>query len=204
MMDLRKAFQNLPQPAQNWLTSDSVTAVIIDINKRLDLEGELLRILPTVILRLVVKDVKPENFIPELSKELDIDFNQASAIAKDIEEKILRKIETILRTNVGVDTKLIYTSPTPLPIPRPEGARLAPPLSGAAPTSEQPYIIYEEKPGLRETPRPEPPKLSEVKIPIKTQPPAPKPAPPAPPVPPAQQNTRTRSVHYSNLRTPLS
>lgn len=210
MMDLRKTFQNLPQPVQNWLTSDTVTAVIVDINRRLDLEGELLRILPTVILRLVVKDIKPENFIPELSKELDLDFSQASAVAKDVEEKILGKIETILRTNVGIDTKLIYNakpeilSPkiqppappaviapvTPPLTPKPAPPSVPPQPIKPAPSAVQlgdqsfdgaqdkPFIIYQERPEMRETPtlvapapkKPEPPKPPEVN-PVRSKPP---------------------------------
>src|SRR3989344_8617867 len=94
---LHQSFSNLPEPIIDWLTSDSVTDRIIKINQRLGLEGILLRILPNLILRLVVKDIKPENFITKLIEEFDLEFNLAATIANEINIAIFKPIENLLR-----------------------------------------------------------------------------------------------------------
>ncbi len=114
--DLRKKFDELPDKIREWLTSERATYVVIDINERLGMIGPLVKIIPNTILRLVTKDIEPSEFINVLSKELDIDFNSAKNIAQEIEEKILRPIEGLLRREADIDIKLIYfASPTAKP-----------------------------------------------------------------------------------------
>lgn len=276
MANLRETFQKLPPAIKDWLTSDRTTYAIIDFNKRLNMEGELTRILPTLILRLAVKDLKPENFIGELSFNFDLSFEEAAKLAREIEEKIFKGITNQLR-QLGVDIKLIYAAqppqtevklthtPTPVPGPMPKLPTPPPPkpipekillqtkeaahpeegaiatekkeirdkreeARPAIPVGEQPFIIYKERPELRETPAPapksapiirpstptQPPRASirppEVKIPIKALMPNQTVARPTPPPTPSTRPTMLSStdkpmirlVHYNNLRTPLN
>lgn len=120
---LRQKFMSLPEPLRDWLASERVTLAIIEINKRLGLFGILIEIIPTAILRLVVKDLEPKNFIAALIQELDIDTPAAAAIAQEIETKILRPVELPLRNQLGVDIKMIYAAaPSNISAPsRPSG-----------------------------------------------------------------------------------
>ena len=102
------AFQSLPENIRDWATSDSTMFSISEINTRLGLKEEKRRILPSLILRLITQNIDPQDFINELSYELNISFQTAKSIAQDIENSILKPIENELRKDVGVDVKLIY------------------------------------------------------------------------------------------------
>lgn len=220
-------FSSLPKEIRNWLASETATYIIIDINKRLGLKGEQQKVIASLVSKLVTQDLEPQNFIPELAKSLNMSFASAKVIAQETIEKILKNIERPLRT-LGIEISKIQLGaevgtpyipqvqaqpPAPLPPPPAPPARgevrpvetRRPPVS-QPPTGEQPYIIYKERPELRETPAPVPPvpkkpeplKPPEIKVPVKTAPP-----PPIPPRPAPSNNTSVRMVHYSNFRTPL-
>jgi len=105
---LDERFKSLPEPVKDWLWSEQVGYIITEITDRLGLPVEKLSIIPKLIYRLVVQDLEPINFINELSQELEVDFEIAKTIAKDIENNALKPIENDLRKAVGIDLKIIY------------------------------------------------------------------------------------------------
>ena len=107
-ISISAAYQSLPEQVRDWLSSDSVTFAIAETNTRLGLKEWRRRIIPTLVLRLIVQDIEPTDFINDLSRELNVSFQTAKAIAEDIETKVLKPIENELRREVGVDIKLIY------------------------------------------------------------------------------------------------
>ncbi len=104
------AYQSLPESVQQWLNDENVILMIDEINQKLNLsiEDETAEIIPNLILRLCVQDLSPRDFINELSHYLDISFESAKTLTKEIEEKILKPIEAPLKIDVGVDLKLLY------------------------------------------------------------------------------------------------
>lgn len=128
---LRAAFEKLPEPVKQWLTSEQVTSAVISINSKLDLVGDLVAIIPNyLILRLVVKDLNPENFIKELNNQLDLSPEQAKAITEEIYQKILKPIETPL--GINLDKMLQYSdlvSPAGLQSPQIETLSPKPPTT---------------------------------------------------------------------------
>jgi hypothetical protein len=99
---IRKKFEKLPDAIREWLTSEKVTYMIVDINRRLDLVGYLSAIIPGLITRLVVGDLSPEYFTQELSDNLFIELGDAKNISNEIEDKILKPIASQLR-NIDID-----------------------------------------------------------------------------------------------------
>lgn len=148
----RQKFLSLPQPITNWLTSDAATNTIIKINERLGLEGDLLKILPSLISRLVIKDLGPEGFAKELVWELNLEPNQIEGIIKEIYLGILRPIEIPLQNNPGINVQLIFTTTTQTALPRPAPSITPQPpqtthpiYSPIKPRSPLPPVNFEEK-----------------------------------------------------------
>ena len=81
-------FPELPEKIREWLTSERVTYTIIEINKKLDLFGNSLSVIPNLITRLVTQNLEPKNFIQELEDGLGLDGGQAVEISKEIVDTI--------------------------------------------------------------------------------------------------------------------
>ena len=177
------AFLALPQPAKDWLSSESSVYALGEIANRLDLDNEETAAVSLLTLRLVTKDLNPQDFINGLSQELNVNFETAKTITQDIEEKILMPIESELR-KIGVNLNLLYSSQKdsgqmavpPIPQTKSVSPETAPPSTG----SEQiPFMLH----STDETnlPTPQLPPRSEPAEPTQEQPSAPfgkiKPAP---------------------------
>lgn len=164
---INQQFLELPEKVRDWLTSERVTYTIIEINKKLDLFGGLLTVIPNLITKLVTKNLDPKNFIKELRDGLGLDDDQAQQFGREIVEKILRPIDLPLK-ETGVFIGLVYgttrtaapTTPTQPP-PPPKPAVPIPPVTpaptppapptGAAPAPQVfkvPINITESKPPL--------------------------------------------------------
>lgn len=135
--------------------------MIIDLNRRLGLEGVFIEVIPHLITRLAVRDLDPKKFIDELSNGADLDQPIAQGATEEIERRILRPVEVPLRNEVGVDIKAIFLAKPPVtpPIYRP-----APPPTNPNPTQPP---IYRPSPSIP-TPPPIPPKpVTPPEIPVK-------------------------------------
>lgn len=193
---LAEEFDTLPEAIKTWLASDHATIYVSEINKKLGIKGERRGIIPTLVLRLVTKDLEPRDFIPELAAELNIGQPIAKSLAEEIEAKILHPIELGLRRDAGVDIKLIYLGETAEKTVAPA----APPVTGKIP------------PPTAEISRPPIPPITKPQLP--TAPTAPEEKPAISPriiyrerdfqAKPEIKPASARIVHYSNLITPLS
>ncbi len=110
---IRQTFEKLPTKIREWLTSEEATYIIIELNRRLGLEGILIEVVPNTITRLVTKDLNPQNFVDDLSNGLDVDWPTARGVAEEIERRILRPVEVPLRNEVGIDIKAIFLAKPP-------------------------------------------------------------------------------------------
>lgn len=185
-IDLRESFLLLPEDVRDWLTSEQATYLVIDINKRLDLFGEDLKTIPNLITRLAVKDLDPKNLAVALKKELDVDFEQAKALAREIEEKILRPVAIPLKQANGVDVRDIYLGKQEL---APE-EELGIPLIAPEVASPKTRVVSD----VRREPAPAPP-----------PPPPPVPStPPAAPAEPSKEKTGDAPFILHEERAPVA
>src|SRR3989344_482438 len=106
--ELQRNIMELPDDVRGWLSSTRVTSTIKELNARLNLKDEKMRVIPRIILRLVGKDVDPQDFTNTLALELGVSDSSAKIIAKEIEEKILHQIENSLRLSADVDVALLH------------------------------------------------------------------------------------------------
>lgn len=183
---LNQLFNELPEKIRDWLTSERATYAVVEINKKLEIFGEALRVIPGLITRLVVKQLEPKDFAGELSEKLGLSNAEAAETAREIFEKILKPIDLQLK-EVGVFSGLIFARTTQTPPP--------PPTTSAptTPTFQTPPIpsIQRPVPPLIQTQEAAHPPQSQnppsiVKIPINVTTPRPPlpPVPPKPPIPP--------------------
>ncbi|MDD5547933.1 MAG: hypothetical protein PHN74_03535 [Candidatus Pacebacteria bacterium] len=102
------AYESLPEPIREWLSSEATILGVSEINKRLGFKDEKKRIIPRLVLRLTTQDLDPMDFINELSYELNISFQNAKTVTQEIEEKIFKPIESELKKDLNLDFKLVY------------------------------------------------------------------------------------------------
>ncbi|MEK7192016.1 MAG: hypothetical protein AAB646_00680 [Patescibacteria group bacterium] len=141
-----KDFKLLPEPIKDWLSSTRITDLISDLNKKLSFDDEeRIRVIPTMILRLCLGDLAPQNFLNELIGKLKLNPMIAKSAVQEIFESILRPIEVILRNELNIDLKTTMAEPEiptlketglpplpPLRVPPPILPRPTPPSSAIA------------------------------------------------------------------------
>jgi hypothetical protein len=176
MADLYEKFIYLPEKVRDWLSSDNLSFAIGEFNERLKLSLEKEGIIASLILRLTVRDIIPEDLANELKEGLEIDFNSAKNLALEIEEKLLRSKSGVLKElDVNIDLikegkekpkaeKPVIKEEIPAFIKKEEALRPAQgepaplPISEIElPAAEKPFMISEEKleiPVIPEAPKP--------------------------------------------------
>ncbi len=103
---LQQTLKEVPEKIRDWFGSERITNLVIDLNGGIGVEGEEIRVIPKLLLRLEVKDLEPQNFTQELSSQLKVDYEIAKSIAREIKKQILEPISlTLLRW--GIDINLI-------------------------------------------------------------------------------------------------
>ena len=115
---LKDELKNIPQKTRDWFSSEQIIDRIINLNKELGLgskiepgpkfkpASEKAAVIPLLLLRLQVKDLEPRNFTQELSSQLNVDYEIAKSIAREIKKQILEPISQAL-LRLGIDTNLI-------------------------------------------------------------------------------------------------
>jgi hypothetical protein len=103
----REQFKNLPLEIKEWVGSDQVTYIISEVNKKLGMRnpfGNDIRVIPRLILRLAVKDLKPESFSNALQEELDLTPVRTQQAVQEIKERVLEPIKLpLLRWGVNIN-----------------------------------------------------------------------------------------------------
>ncbi|MBU6141785.1 hypothetical protein KGO95_01530 [Patescibacteria group bacterium] len=136
----QEKFSLLPDKIKEWLSSEELVYIIGDIETKLGLSDEKVLVIPSLILRLVVQDIEPQDFTNTLSQELGVSSLIAKTIAEEVEKNALRPIEGELRSKTGIETKLIYH-------PRAAEKEEAPrPSVATAKTAEGPASLPQETP----------------------------------------------------------
>lgn len=216
--DLEKEvkFVRLPLAFRNYLAKNSVANLIGEIGQKFNLVPWQVQKLAKIVRRYFIKEVALVSLDNIIGEELKISLEIAAAIRESLTD-ILKAVPSVsVPTPPPPPQPVTPPAPPPTPPPAPVTPPPVPrPLPTATPkplTGDQPFIIYKERPELRETPapapsvpkKPEPPKpplatdavpstertSNVVRVPIKT------PSSPS-------NNASTRMVHYSNFRTPL-
>lgn len=136
MPEIQNLLKDVPQDIRYWLGSEKTTYFISALNQKLGLEGDRQRIIPRLLFRLETRNLLPQNFVSELSKELDKPVEELKPIIEEIKKNILLPIDADL-FRWGVDIRQISASTagnwtqtnrveiTPPP-PAPEKPKVAP------------------------------------------------------------------------------
>ena len=96
----------MPPKIKDWLLSDSVTYSIVGLNEKIGAEGNMVKIIPTLIAKISVNQLPPENLAEELNLYFDLDQNNLTYLINSIKEKIFKPIEGQL-LSVSVDINKI-------------------------------------------------------------------------------------------------
>ncbi|MDO8585212.1 MAG: hypothetical protein Q7R85_03820 [bacterium] len=155
--ELRQAFVELPDNVRQWLASEKILAVVIDINERLEYFGDKVSVIPWLITRLATKDLAPKYFMSELRDYLVVSDDEARAITEEIDKRILRPIEPALN-RLDIDLNSLYLGQAapvaaqnlaPQPISQMSPIRPMSPITEEMPTG--PVILHTEKEEIAQT-----------------------------------------------------
>lgn len=157
MAEKTLTFQGLPQEIQDWLSSESVESIIEELQKKYQLKGYAMAAVSLTTTWLVLGVISPEDFFDTLVSEFSLPAQTASALAKDIAQRILLPIKNGLKRAVHLDLSLLRVAARPAPQKRavasvsPLPSQTASTLRGEA-TKNQPSISAES---LRPAPQPQ-------------------------------------------------
>lgn len=116
-------FEELDKKIQDWLSSELITGIIIQLNDQLGTVGPEVRVIPQTTRLLVTGGLKPELFAQQLKKGLYfVEDKDITTTATSIKERILKPIATPLKSLYGIDISKVVVTPPPPPDNRP-GAR---------------------------------------------------------------------------------
>ncbi|HDY73241.1 MAG TPA: hypothetical protein ENH86_01560 [Candidatus Jorgensenbacteria bacterium] len=93
---LQNTLQEVPEDIRSWISSEKTTYFMMELNEKLGLREERVRIIPRLLLRLEVKDLHAAEFVDAISQELTIGPEKAKSIAIELKENILKPIEASL------------------------------------------------------------------------------------------------------------
>lgn len=221
MIDVNKnlSWSDLPQGINDWLASETVTTVIMDINRRLNLTGERGKVIAWGVGQLVTKKWAAKNFTSELMRWLKLSNEMINIATQEIHQKIFKPIAKPLLNDLSININDIYQESGGVTIKSPAQAtssttsQPAMPLKSAATENheeEHPFVIYHE--GMPKAPQPSAPQTPVIKPTMPLMPPPPSnvvdlrnrmPLRPTPPVNQPGGPTATRIVNYSNYLTPI-
>lgn len=126
------ALKNLDSSIKNWIQSDGVLNIIIALNKELGNYGTELSVISQAIISVSLGEVKPENLIRVLAKNLplveDKDIEKATAILK---KKIFYPLGSAFKRQ-GIDIDKILVR---VPVPEKPKAPAAREVPFSAPSS---------------------------------------------------------------------
>lgn len=189
--NLKDELKNVPQKIRDWFSSEKITDLIINLNKELGLESKIepgpkfkpasekAGIIPLFLLRLQIKDLEPQNFTQELSSQLNVDYETAKSIAREIKKQILEPIsQTLLRWEVDVNRiavgGLLHLTEIKIPTAKETEVKPAGAKTETAPKPTEPEIKPKpfeitSLPKTLELPKAEiqPPKIEPIVIPPK-------------------------------------
>ena len=83
---LSDSVNNLPSNIKEWVGSVAIVSTIINLNKIHGFKGEKRGVISEIIAKMLVRDLPPEKFMSALMEGLNIDFNTAKLIAKEIND----------------------------------------------------------------------------------------------------------------------
>lgn len=104
------SIEQIPIKLRRWFGSDGVVGFLGDLNDRLKLEDEDMTIIPYYIYALLSQNLRPQEFVTELSSSLNLGVAAAQSLAREIREKIFDPIKNDL-FEWGVDISAIDTRP---------------------------------------------------------------------------------------------
>lgn len=153
MQNLQELLKNVPDGIRDWLGSEKTTYSIIAINKKFGIGREKIQIIPTLILRLEVRNLQPQNFAAELSKEFNRPLEELKPIIEEIKKNILLPIDAEL-FKWGVDIRQISAAPATGWAQGPKINRVE--ITPIAPASQKPASAPAPQPAISQPSAPQP------------------------------------------------
>lgn len=100
-------FDLLPLKIREWAASDPLTSEINEMNSRLKLPQSHQGAIAYLVLRLITRDLAPENLISEIMEQFGVNFEIAKKLALWMEDRLLKPVRSILKTELDIDIDLI-------------------------------------------------------------------------------------------------
>jgi len=107
-------FEEIPEPIRKWLTSDTSSDIILEINGHYNLWGDELRVIPRLITRFLVGQIAEKDFSVAMVSHLPfLKEKEVNRIVHEIKVRLLKPIATQLRDQIGIDVEKIVAYEAP-------------------------------------------------------------------------------------------
>jgi hypothetical protein len=137
----------IPEKIRDWIGSEEITNLIIDLNGRINTPEEKISVIPRIVFRVATKTLPISEIRKTLAEELGLDSVKVDAIANEFKEKILKPIDSDLR-KIGVDIQLITENetlprkaPAPEPVQKKESALPQTPALAQKPSNRETQAV---------------------------------------------------------------
>ena len=100
---LKVAYNKVPENIRAVISSEDTDEKIFDISQKYDLHIDVTGGLGKLTLMVMIGLLKPQEFIPELTKRLKLDQETANKVAQEVNEQIFKPIRDSLKKIHGLD-----------------------------------------------------------------------------------------------------
>lgn len=100
---LRAAYNKVPENIRAVISSEDTDEKIFDISQKYDLHIDTTGGLGKLTLMVMIGLLKPQEFIPELTRRLKLDQETANKVAQEVNEQIFKPIRDSLKRIHGLD-----------------------------------------------------------------------------------------------------
>lgn len=100
---LKAAYNKVPENIRAVISSDDTDEKIFEISQKYNLHIDVTGGLGKITLMVMIGLLKPQEFIPELTKRLKLDQETANKVAREVNEQIFKPIRDSLKKIHGLD-----------------------------------------------------------------------------------------------------
>lgn len=136
--EIAEKVASLPKSVQDYIFSPEMEAALQRVGQKHQLHIDKLGLLETEVVDVMIGATEPENFVPYLVDTLEIDQQQANAIAQDVNTELFEKVRAYMRGDA--------VPPAQTPQVEPVRPYIPPPITNTTPAVTQQTSLAQPTP----------------------------------------------------------
>ncbi len=117
--EIAEKVASLPKSVQDYIFSPEMEAALQHVGQKHQLHIDKLGLLETEVVDVMIGATEPENFVPYMVDTLEIDQQQANAIAQDVNTELFEKVRAYMRGDAVPPAQTQQAEPVRAYVPPP-------------------------------------------------------------------------------------